>query len=83
MPNLRSELAEHIRRVDGDNKMDPYDLADRISSHLYNNLELISTESEAIKVEFFVIRANPDKTMGAAALADAIVDRFKFDEARP
>lgn len=79
VPNLRNDLAAHIRRVDGDNKLDSYDLGDRIASYLYNDRELISTESEAIKVESFVIRTNRDKAMGAAALADAIVDHFKLE----
>jgi hypothetical protein len=77
---LRDDLAAHIRHVDGDNTMDPYDRGDRIASFLYNVRELISTESEAIRVESFVIRASRNKTMSADALADAIVDRFKLDE---
>lgn len=77
---LVDQIAQHIRFVDGGNKLDAYDLGDRIASYLYNDLELISTESQAIKIESFVARTNPDKTMGAGALAELIVAEFDLDE---
>lgn len=75
--NIRNDLAQHIRRVDGGNKLPPAELGYEIS-YLLTARPYRVDSGELVG---FVKRVNPDKTMGAAALADAIVDEFNLDPA--
>lgn len=63
---IRDVLAAYIRAVDGDNRMPIEELAERVSVWYGSPDGLVD----------FVCRVNRDKTMGAAALADAVVDEF-------
>jgi hypothetical protein len=67
--DIRNEIAEHIRRADGGNRLTARELGERLAMR----------EDLGQRVVEFVEAANPDKTMGAGALADAIVDRFGLD----
>jgi hypothetical protein len=73
-----SNLAEVIREIDGANKMSPTDLGARLASRLiafYGDDELYAHDVIA-----FVERTNPDKRLGAGALAELIVAEFDLDE---
>jgi hypothetical protein len=72
--NLRLALAQHIRRVDGGNNLIPFQLGTEIEAFL-GGFAL-----DQMSVARFVERINPAKTVGAALLADEIVDKFDLDE---
>lgn len=75
--SLRNDLAQHIRRVDGANQLAAHDLGHEIAAriiHLICDINLLG-----IDIVAFVERVNPDKRMGAGALADAIVDHFNLE----
>ncbi|WP_033338861.1 hypothetical protein [Catenuloplanes japonicus] len=75
MTNIRNDLAEHIRRTDGGNKLTAHELGMEIAVRVVPlRLDLYGDDVIA-----FVEATNPDKTMGAGALADAIVDHFGLD----
>lgn len=73
---LVNDIAEMVREVDGGNRMSASDLGATLASRLcafYSDLE-------AVDVVTFVERINPDKTMGAGALAEQIVAEFDLDK---
>lgn len=84
MTNLRNDLAAHIRYVDGDNELSPYQLGSAIADFLTDRG--LVTPIVAGHVEDFAEQQNRGagyrhpKPMGADALAAAIVDRFNLDE---
>jgi hypothetical protein len=73
--NIRNELSEFIRRVDGGNKLSPKQLGMEIEAFLggFDGLD----PGEVVN---FVERHNAGKAMGAGHLADEIVDEFDLDE---
>lgn len=75
--DIRNTIAATIRRVDGNNNADARTVAFAIADQLTGEalVEFID-EYEVIAV---IEKRNPDKTMGAAALADAIVDDLNLD----
>ncbi len=79
MPDLIIDLAQHIRRIDGGNRMDPHKLGNEIAGFLIDR-GLIVTEDDEIAVTNYAADRNPDKRMGAGALAELIVAEFKLDE---
>ncbi|WP_433730869.1 hypothetical protein ACQP2Y_21220 [Actinoplanes sp. CA-051413] len=78
--SVRDDLAAHIRHVDGDNRAHPADLASDVGEFLIPRLPLVGIVARLEEIKDFVFQADRNKTMGAAALADAIVDRFKLEE---
>jgi hypothetical protein len=77
---LRDDLAARIRHVDGDNRAHPADLASDIGEFLAPRLPFEGILARLEEIKDFVFHVNRNKTMGADALADAIVDRFNLDE---
>lgn len=81
--NLRNDIAARIRQVDGDNELSPYQLGSAIADFLTDRG--LVTPIVAGQVEDFAEQQNRGagyrhpKPMGAAALADAIVDHFHLD----
>lgn len=76
MTNIRNHTAAIIREVDGGNKMPAAELGAVLASRLIPFFHDLYAED----VIGFVERINPGKTMGAGALADAIVDHFHLEE---
>jgi hypothetical protein len=76
---LIDEIAAHIRRVDGSNKMPARVVGTRIANFLDGVTD--GSEETQIRIEDFVERTNLDKTVGAGALAELIVAEFRLDEA--
>jgi hypothetical protein len=74
--SIRNDLAEHIRRVDGDNTLPAHELGYEIAHQLTTRPRRVDSGD----VIGFVKRVNPDKAMGAGALADAIVDHFRLED---
>jgi hypothetical protein len=76
MTTLTNTLAGIIRNVDGDNSMRPRDLgyaiADKFPPFIINQ--------HGNDIAAFVERTNPDKQIGASALAELIVAEFDLDE---
>lgn len=72
---IRTDLAQHIRRVDGENKLGAHELGYEIALTLTSRPHRVDS-ADLIR---FVKDTNPDKTMSAGALADAIVDHFQLD----
>ena len=72
---IRDDLAQHIRIVDGDNMLPPYELGWEVAHCLSDRTEEVS----GFAVVELVERTNPGKTMGAAVLADAIIDHFDLE----
>lgn len=75
---LINDLASHIRRVDGGNRLSAYELGEEVNDFLYRR-SLIDAD-QLSPVNHFVVRTNPDKRMGAGALAEAIVAEFELGE---
>jgi hypothetical protein len=75
--NIRNDIAELIQRVDGRNRLKPKTLAAEIEDGL-QDLGVYTVEWKPLAD--LIARVNPDKTMGAAAMADAIVDEFNLDQ---
>jgi hypothetical protein len=74
--SLIDVIAAHIRRVDGGNRLTPHELGMALCDLLgHRPYRLDSTELIG-----FVKRTNPDKRMGAGALAELIVAEFNLDE---
>lgn len=75
--DIRNQIAATIRRMDGNNNAPARKLAFAIAADLTEDglVEFID-EYEVIEV---IERRNPDKTMGAAALADAIADDLNLN----
>ena len=73
--SLRADLVEHIRRVDGDNTLRADILGNRIVCEFYGDFP----DGRRVEVTGYVNTINGDKRMGAAALADAIVDHFNLE----
>ncbi len=73
--NIRNELAEHIRRSDPGNRLSPERLGVSVAFMVARRFPVLTEQA----VAGFVEQVNPGKTMGAAALADAVVDRFDLD----
>jgi hypothetical protein len=73
---LINEIAAHIRRMDGANQMPAAELGYAIAGFL-----IVANQSRpAADIVAFVERTNPDKRMGAGALAELIVAEFQLDE---
>jgi hypothetical protein len=72
--SLILDLAATIRRIDGDNTLDPHDLGRLLAEHEPLRRKVIDTELAA-----FVERTNPRKDVGAGALAELIVAEFELD----
>lgn len=72
MTNIINDLAQFIRRVDGDNALSPAALGWEIVGWL--------PPIFGADVVGFVERTNPDKRLGAGRLAELIVAEFKLDE---
>ena len=85
MTNIRSELSQFIRKVDCSNELSPAQLGAEIAAFLRAR-GVVADEATENAVEDFAEEANRGagyrhpKPMGAAALADAIVDRFGLEE---
>jgi hypothetical protein len=75
--NIRNDLAEMIREVDGGNSLDPTSLGIKLFARLFAGAYDSKRFDDFLA---FVARINPDKTMAASALADAIVDEFNLDQ---
>lgn len=76
--HIVNDLAEFIRRVDGDNKLPAEELSAALANHL---IDAFGHERVfASDVVEFVERTNPDKAMGAGQLAELIVAEFQLDE---
>ncbi len=76
---LVNDIAEVIREIDGDNRKPIQELSAQLATRLvtfYGDDVLYAEDVVA-----FVERTNPDKTMGAGALAELIVAEFDLDEA--
>jgi hypothetical protein len=83
MTSIVDAIAQHIRTVDGDNKMSAAALGRRIGWHLADEYDVEDMTARTASVEAmvaFVERVNPDKTLGAGRLAELIVDEFDLDE---
>lgn len=70
--DIRNDVARYIQVIDGDNSVSPADLGE--------SLAVCIAPTKVHELVHFVERANPDKTMDAGALTDAIVDEFNLDE---
>ena len=71
-----NDIAALIREVDPDNRKNPAALGAVLASRLvafYGDLY-------AADIIAFVARTNPDKQMGAGALAELIVAEFNMDQ---
>ncbi len=75
--NRINDIAALIREVDGDNKLSPKDLGWAIAAPVTNGVE----DLEPIEVARFVELTNPDKRLGAGALAELIVAEFNLGDA--
>jgi len=64
------ELANFIRRVDGNNDKDAIDLARDLWSEGY------FLNQEWHDIALFIYTINEDKTMGAGTLAESLVEEF-------
>jgi hypothetical protein len=75
--DIRFTLAQHIRDVDSRNELEPRRLGLVLAGWLYNlGYRLVEEEDMCTLVAEY----NPDKTMGAAELADLIVDELGLDD---
>lgn len=74
--NLTGGLALHIRRVDGDNTMPARELGAALGRYLDDD----GCKGCVDLVADFVERTNPDKELGAGALAELIAAEFNLDE---
>jgi hypothetical protein len=75
---LINDIAEVIREIDGDNKLSAHELSwgvvsDPRMAHRFAGVRLGDLTA-------FVERTNPDKTMGAGALAELIVAEFDLNQ---
>ena len=88
MTNIRNDIATRVREVDGNNELAPSALAHEVVGYLRSR-GLIGDEETENAVDDFVYDATrgtgvgQPKPMGAAPLADAIVDHFNLDEGNP
>lgn len=73
---LIDDIAAHIRRVDGDNKLDSNILGQRIAEQF-----LPEADRRVGDLAGYVGFINADKSMGAGALAEAVVAEFELTEA--
>lgn len=73
---VTDEIAQHIRAVDGGNQLAAREVGQRLASRLHGDGHFVPTAELAP----FVERTNPDKCMGADALAELIVAEFRLDE---
>ncbi len=69
------DIAALIREVDSDNAMDSNVLGRKVAERL-----LPAGDVRINDMAGFIGWTNPDKTMGAGALAELIVDEFDLDE---
>lgn len=79
---LIEDLAAFIRRVDGNNAIFPAALGRRIGWTLADRRGIQGIDARAAYIErvvAFVERTNPDKRMGAGALAQRIAAEFGLD----
>ena len=74
--SLADEIAQHIRAVDGGNQLTARELGQRLASRLHGDGHFVPTAD----LVPFVERTNPDKRLGAGALAELIVAEFRLDE---
>ncbi len=79
---LVNDIAGFIRRIDGNNRLPARVLGGRIADFV-NGLDGLSRDIADLRTQFadFVERTNPDKQMGAGALAELIVAEFDLDGA--
>lgn len=77
MTTTINALAGLIRQVDADNTLAPTDLGEALAAKLPPFFQTRHSRD----LVAFVERTNPDKTMGAGALAELIVAEFELDEA--
>lgn len=75
--NIIDQIAQHIRIVDGGNKLPARDLGEKIGNYLDDD----GCKGCVDLVADFVARINPDKRMGAGALAEVIAAEFGLDVA--
>jgi hypothetical protein len=66
---LVDEITQHIRRVDGGNKLSPHELGMELY-YRFGNTGVVG----------FVERVNPDKRLGAGRLAELICAEFDLRE---
>lgn len=85
MTNIRNDIAEYIRLVDGNNQLGPAQLSASIAAHLRQ--QGLVDEATENAIDDFAYEANrggsgylQPKRLGAGALADAIVDHFGLDK---
>lgn len=78
MSNIVNDIAAVIRQMDGDNTMQPRTLGVKVATAL--SLSRADCFDKAVPIVAFVERTNPDKTLGAGALAELIVAEFDLDK---
>jgi hypothetical protein len=74
-----TDIAEVIREIDPDNRLPLAELSATLTNRLiafYGDADLFAADIVA-----FVERTNPDKRLGAGALAELIVAEFDLDGA--
>jgi hypothetical protein len=74
--NVIDAMAGIIRQVDGDNTLPPTELGEAITA----KLPPFFAAKHGYRLVAFIERTNPDKAMGAGALAELIVAEFQLDE---
>lgn len=75
--NIRLDLAQHIRYMDGRNDLTCAALSTVVVVFVG---EVTDRQISRGEMDDLMSGINPDKTMGAAALADAVVDHFHLDQ---
>lgn len=76
--NIIDEIAQHIRIVDGGNKMPADALGREITMFLGHKPNGVRYDSADLVR--FVARTNPDKALGASALAELIAAEFNLNQ---
>ncbi|HEY6115929.1 MAG TPA: hypothetical protein VI172_08225 [Candidatus Dormibacteraeota bacterium] len=71
---LINDIAQHIRRIDGNNNMPAGELGNKVMCQFYE----LFPDGRRSEVAAFVERTNPDKRMGAGALAELICAEFNL-----
>ena len=78
MTNIVDDIAQHIRIVDGGNRLTPGELGAALANHLVQRCgPFIIFAADVVE---FVERTNPDKKLGAGHLAELIVAEFDLDK---
>lgn len=76
--NAANGIAKAIHEVDGNNRMAPDEVGYAVAGYLIVTNRL--KDLRVADIVEFVERTNPDKRLGAGALAELIVAEFGLDE---